>query len=164
MPGPTIVITQGLSVTSGVPNLNILTGSLVTFSLTSAYGTYSWQLISVPVDPNLVVSTDVLNPPTTNPTVTITPTMKGTYKVRFIADNGVGLNKIAELWFYARNPGDPLIPTNSHQLPRRHPAYTEGAETGARGATTELDAWLYLLEDIASLTGFTGVTGPSTLR
>jgi len=147
MPGPVIVITQGLSVTTGVPNYDVVTGTPVTFSLTSAFGIYEWQLISRPVDHSLIESGDNLVPPLTLPAVTITPTFKGTYKVRFIADGGVGLNKISELWFYARNPGDPVIAATA-TLPRRHPAYTEGSETGSRGAMTELDAWLYVIEDI----------------
>lgn len=152
---PTITITQGASVTTGTPNLDTLTGLAVTFSTVEAFGTYQWQLISRPVNHSLVESTDALVPPTTNPTVVITPTMKGTYKVRFIADGGVGMNKISELWFYARNPLDPLIaPTAT--FPRRHFAYTEGAETGSRGAMTELDAWLYIIEDL-STTLTTGV-------
>jgi hypothetical protein len=165
MPGPTIVITQGSSVTTGIPNLNVLTtGGPVTFSVTGVYSQYQWVLVSTPVDRNLNPSGASLSLPTTNPTVTITPDIRGTYKVRFIANNGVGLNTISELWFYARNPGDTApfnlpIPTGASELPRRHPAYTEGAETGNRGVTTELDAWMYLIEDVLVLSGFTGPTG-----
>src|SRR5271157_4884703 len=158
MPGPTIIITQGSSVTTGIPNLNVQIGmGAVTFSLTNplAYTSFQWVLISVPVNSSLASSSATLAGATTN-SATITPDIRGTYKVRFIANNGIGLNVIAELWFYARNPADPFpfnqpIPTGASVLPRRHPAYTEGSETGNRGATTELDAWLYILEDIANL-------------
>ncbi len=154
MPGPTIVITQNSSVTTGVPNLNVVTGTSVTFSLTSSYASYQWVLVSAPVNSSLVPSSATLSG-ATNSATTITPDIRGTYKVRFIANNGVGLNLISELWFYARNLSDPapfnqLIPTNSSALPRRHPAYTEGAETGTRGVATELDAWMYLIEQIQS--------------
>ncbi len=154
MPGPTIIITQNSSITTGVPNLNVVTGTSVTFSLTSSYASYQWVLVSAPVNSSLVPSSATLSGATTN-TATIIPDIRGTYKVRFIANNGVGLNLISELWFYARNlsdaaPFNQLIPTNSSALPRRHPAYTEGAESGSRGVATELDAWMYLVEQLQS--------------
>jgi len=171
---PVIVITQGASTTSGVPNVDILIGGpppAVTFSLTDVYTTNLWQLISRPVDSNLTESTAVLSFPQTNPTVTITPDLVGTYKVRYIANGGVGLNTVTELWFYARNFGDPLLPVSG--LPRRHPAFTEATETAAaylgaantnRGATTELDAWFFILEEVkividSAIDVFTGATG-----
>lgn len=158
MPGPTITITQGASATVGVPKADVVTGTQVTLSVGSTYANYQWQLVSRPVDRNLVESTDTFSSSSTAQSVTITPTSRGTYKVRFIANNGVGLNTIAETWFYARDPADPPLASTA-TLPRRHPAYTEGAESGSRGVTTELDAWLYVIETLAQ-GGVQGNTGP----
>ena len=157
MPGPVIVITQGASNTTGAPNLDTVTGQPVTLALTSSYSSYQWQLVSRPVDRNLVESTDSFSSASNGPSVVITPTMRGTYKVRFVANNGVGLNVVAEIWFYARNPGD-LLPASSATLPRRHPAFTEGSESGPRGAATELDAYLYIIDELAK-GGSIGPTG-----
>jgi hypothetical protein len=166
---PVLRITQGFSQTIGLPNVDILTGSPVTLDLTDVYTTNLWQIISRPVDSSLVESAAVLSS-TTAASVTITPDLKGSYKFRYVANGGVGLNTITELWFYARNPGDPLLALTG--LPRRHPAFTEATETGAaylgalntnRGATTELDAWFFILEAVKieidnAISSFTGAS------